>query len=68
VNLLFTEPFKRDYGELSAKIQQALDKALKLLVSNCGTHHSKLENCPERKFGTPELHTITVLLFSTLVI
>jgi len=34
VSLLFTEPFKRDYGELPAKIQQALDKALKLLMSN----------------------------------
>ena len=34
MNFLFTEPFKKDYGELPAKIQLALDKALKLLMSN----------------------------------
>ncbi|OGF81332.1 hypothetical protein A2924_04710 [Candidatus Giovannonibacteria bacterium RIFCSPLOWO2_01_FULL_44_16] len=34
VNLLFTDPFKKDYGDLPAKIQHALDKALIFLIAN----------------------------------
>ena len=34
MSLFFTEPFKKDYGELPAKIQRALDKALKLMCDN----------------------------------
>ena len=34
MTFFFTEPFKRDYGALSEKIQRALDKALQFLLTN----------------------------------
>jgi len=42
VNLLFTKPFKKDYDDLPAKIQRALDKALIFLIAN--PRHSSLQS------------------------
>ena len=42
MNLLFTELFKKDYGDLPVKIQHALDKALIFLIAN--PRHSSLRS------------------------
>lgn len=34
MNIIFADPFKRDYKELPLRIQKALDKALKFLMEN----------------------------------
>ena len=34
MNLVFTDPFRRDYQTLPAKVQRALDKALAFLLVN----------------------------------
>ena len=34
MKVVYTEPFKKDYGELPTQIQWALDKALKFLLEN----------------------------------
>jgi len=34
MQVIFTEPFKKDYNGLSAAVKKTLDKSLKFLISN----------------------------------
>ena len=34
MNFIFTEPFKKDYGELPTQIRRALDRSLKFFMDN----------------------------------
>lgn len=41
MKVIYTEPFQKDYEELSTRVQRALDKALKFLLEN--PHHPSLQ-------------------------
>ena len=46
MRLVFTEPFKKDYSELSPKIMSALDKALKFLMVNIRHPSLRVQKLP----------------------
>ena len=49
MNVIFTEPFKRDYNGLPPRTQRALDKALKFFMVNPRHPSLRVQKLP----GTP---------------